>query len=207
MELKFLSPFKVTYIFGLQTLLIIIIIYIILSYITVDDNKSYCYVKYNNDCYIDNFYSIFTNFTFIQFLAFFIYSIIYGVYNILFSLIVKDYTICHIFLYYQFNVFESYFKEKNITIASIIINSVSILIEIFITLVFLEIIELKFWGINQDIKENIGKRAIKDVDETDSDNNSFLSDVYSDDDYITRFKELKEEGQENHNINNDNYES
>ena len=52
MELKFLSPFKVTYIFGLQTLLIIIIIYIILSYITVDDNKSYCYVKYNNDCYI-----------------------------------------------------------------------------------------------------------------------------------------------------------
>ena len=153
------------------------------------------------------FYSIFTNFTFIQFLAFFIYSFIYGVYNILFSLIVKDYTICHIFLYYQFNVFESYFKEKNITIASIIINSVSILIEIFITLVFLEIIELKFCGINQDIKENIGKRAIKDVDETDSDNNSFLSDVYSDDDYITRFKELKEEDQENHNIKNDDYES
>ena len=202
MDLKFFSPFKATYIFGLINLLIVIIIYMILSYITVDENKSYCYVKYNNDCYIDKFYNIFTNFTFIQFLGLFFYSIVIGILKVLFDFIVRDYTMCHIYLYYQFIVIYSFFKKKNNDTLSISINIVSIVIELLITLVFLEIIELKFCGLNKNIKENIEKRAMLDIVEKDSnDNNSVLSGVYSDENYITNFKELKELSQENLFIN------
>ena len=202
MDLKFFSPFKATYIFGLINLLIVIIIYMILSYITVDENKSYCYVKYNNNCYIDNFYSIFTNFTFIQFVGLFFYSIVIGILKVLFDFIVRDYTMCHIYLYYQFIVIYSFFKKKNNGTLSISINIVSIVIELLITLVFLEIIELKFCGLNKNIKENIEKRAMLDIVEKDSnDNNSVLSGVYSDENYITNYKELKELSQENLFIN------
>ena len=196
MEFKFFSPFKVTYTFGLISLLIAFIIYIIFSYITVDENKSYCFVKYNNNCYIDNFYSIFSNFTFIQFFGLFIYSILFAAINVLFNFIIKDYTICHIFLSYQLFAFETCFELENNTILSIIINIISILIEIFITLVFLEIIQLKFCGLDKNIRENIQKRAILDYENV-QDRKSNLPDAYIDENYITNYKELEEQTQKN----------
>ena len=75
MEVKFFSPYKVTYLFGLICLVIILIIYIILSFISVEEKNKYNFIKYKGKYYIENLFSVFCDFTFLQFLGLFFFSI------------------------------------------------------------------------------------------------------------------------------------
>jgi len=204
MEFKFFSPYKATYIFGLICLITVLIAYIILSFISFipdEENKDHCFVKYNYKCYIENFFSIFSNFSFIQFLSFFIYSFCSGIYQFLFDFIVKDFTMCHIFLYYQFYAFYSSRRRFSIMdsfeLTIIIITGIA---ELFITFVFLEIIQLNCCGLNENIKKNIQKRALLDSLDERSRNNSMASGLYADDDYYTNMKELKNKDNEEVNL-------
>ena len=189
MEVKFFSPYKVTYIFGLISLVIILICYLILSFISVKGTNSYCFINYKEKCYIENLFSIFCDFTFLQFLGLFLLSILQGMYQFVYNFIIKDYTMCHFFLYYQFYSLYSNIRRKssnNLILSFVIIFCI---LEFFITFVFLELIQLNFCGLNKDIKFNIEKRTLLETYETDSQKENRNSVVYNDNDYITKYDE------------------
>ena len=172
MEYKYFSPFKALYIFGFINGVIMIIIYCIVSFISVKKDSDFCCLKFENKCYFDNFKSIFKGFSFIQFLGLFLNMISVGGCQLLFNTISNDFTICHIFTYYTiysfYHIITIFKKYKEIFPFLII----SIILEIFMTLVFLEIIVINLWGLNKNVKINIEKRALLDSDTSQRNINS-----------------------------------
>ena len=171
MEYKFFSPYKALYIFGFINGVIILIIYFIFTYIPYDnDQNKYFSLEYNGKRYFDNFYAIFEGFNFFKFIGLFLYMISAGGSQLLFNFIANDFTMCHIFIYYQI-----YVLVENIMNGYYIITIITGVIELFVTLVFLEIIEMKCFGLNKNIKKNIEERAYLDsnnvnmVERNDSD--------------------------------------
>lgn len=162
MEYKFFSPYRATYIFGTICLIIVILLYIILSIMPVKDSHSYCFVKYKDKCYIDNFLSIFSGFSIVQFLCLFCYSLAGGVCQLLFNFIVKDFTMCHTFLYYQVSALYLSFTKNKINIFILIVIIITAVIELFISFIFLEILQVNICGLNKNVKINIEQRAIED---------------------------------------------
>ena len=161
MEYKFFSPFKICYVFGSINIIIIIILSTIFFF--VYDNND-CYFKENETCYLDNLFQKFSEFRILSALSIFLYSIIYGIIKFLFCYIINKYTIFHLFLFIQNREFAKYiYNEPNINAISIIIMSISYILEFFMILVFLEIIELNFCGLNENIKRKIKDRADDEV--------------------------------------------
>ena len=157
MEYKFFSPFKICYVFGLINSIIIITISTILFF-AYDNNN--CYFNENETCYLDNIFEKFSEFRIFSLLSMFLYSIIYGIVKFLFFYIINKYTIFHIFLFIQNREFTNYiYKEHNMPVISFIIMPISYILEFFMILVFLEIIELNFWGLNENVKRKIKDRA------------------------------------------------
>ena len=167
MESKYLSPYLICSTFGLVNGLITIISYFIVTYFPC--NNDFCDLIYNNNYYFDNIYSIFDNIYPIE-IFLYIYTIFQsGIYQILIYIIVNDFTICHIFLFYQVLEFADSFIEifnsdinNDINIVVVCILIMCCIFEIFIVLVLLEIIELGFCGLNYNTKRNIKKRALNE---------------------------------------------
>ena len=161
MESKYLSPYLICSTFGLINGLISIIFYFFVTYTPCIN--SFCELKYNNKYYFDNIYSVFDNISSIE-IFLYIYTIFQsGIYQILIYIIINDFTVCHIFLFYQALEFADSFieifnNEINYFIVCILI--LSGIFEIFIVLILLEIIELEFCGLNYNTKRNIRKRAL-----------------------------------------------
>ena len=161
---KYLSPYFICSSFGLINGLISIISYFIVTYVPC--NNDFCDLKYNNKFYFDNIYSIFDNIYPIEiFLN--IYTIFQsGIYQILIYIVVNDFTICHIFLFYQVIEFADTIVEinniekNNFVIYILIMTGI---FEIFTALVLLEIIELGFCGLNYNTKRNIKERALNEL--------------------------------------------
>jgi hypothetical protein len=161
MRSKYLSPYLICSTFGIINGLITIISYFIVTYFPCNNN--FCDLKYNNVYYFDNIYSVFDNIYPIE-----IFLIIYtiflsGIYQILLYIVINDFTICHIFLFYQVlefadTIIELKNSDKNIFVICILI--ISGIFEIFIVLIVLEIIELRFCGLNYNTKRNIKERAL-----------------------------------------------
>ena len=61
------------------------------------------------------------------------------------------------------------------TPSSFIINSVAGIVNFFLMLIFNEILELKFWGLNTNLISNINKRQKKDYDQEEEDDIGFRS--------------------------------
>ena len=159
MESKYLSPYLICSTFGLINGLITIISYFIVSYFPCNHNL--CDLE---KIYFDNIYSVFDNLTSIEILLL-IYTIFQsGVYQILVYIMINDFTVCHIFLFYQMleftDSFIEIFSSSNINLFVVCILIISGIFEIFIVLIFLEIIELGFCGLNYNTKRNIKKRAL-----------------------------------------------
>ena len=186
-EKKFFSQYKVIYIFGFIIFTIMIIIYAILTGISVNTESTFCFINYNNKCYLDNFFSIFTDFSFLQFLGLIFDAIFQCSLYIFFTFIISYNTICHVFPYYQFIAFSLSFK-KNTTLILIFIV-VSFIFEFFSTFVFLEIIILKCCGFNKNIKVNIDYRSRLDI-ESNRTSSRTLIDI--DDSYIVDSSPMKE---------------
>ena len=161
MEYKYLSPYFISSIIGLINGLIAIICYFIATYFPC--NNDFCELIYNNKRYFDNIYSIFDDIYPTE-IFLYIYTIFQsGIYQILIYITINDFTVCHIFLFYQIIEFadtlvEIFITNKNIFAICIVITSG--IFEIFIVLVFLEIIELGFCGLNYNTKRNIKERAL-----------------------------------------------
>ena len=170
MESKYLSPYQICSIFGFVNGAIIMITYFLVSY-NPCNHYLLCSLEYNNQHYFDNIYSVFEDLNPFEifFMIYFIFN--YGIFQIIIYITVHDYTICHIFLFYQVLEFiDSLFETQDHSILLWIIILSGVL-EIFVTLVFLELIELKFCGFEENLKNNIKNRALLDSNISNNDNN------------------------------------
>ena len=115
---------------------------------------------------MDNIFDFFNTVkNFSNFLIILIYHGINGINFILFNMIIEEDTICHMFLPYQIKNYFKTIREFGWDIIKDpmgLLVLISFILETIVSLVFLEIIELKFWGLNRDTKFNIQQRATLD---------------------------------------------
>ena len=162
MEYKYFSPYKICYIFGTINSILIIIIYFIISKFKCNEKSILCSVEYKNSFYFDNIYYVFSKYSIGMIISLFLLIICFGITKLLFNIIINHYSVCHIFLFLQNSGIVSSIgfdieKRKFIILQTIIIYFSNI-INIFFSLVFLEIIELNCCGLNINLKKNIKKR-------------------------------------------------
>jgi hypothetical protein len=166
MNYKFFSPYKVCYIFGSINMIIILILLFILSGVKCSSDEI-CKIKYNDDFYFDNIFIIFQNIYAYQIFIIILISILLGTLKLMINLIINYYSVCHIFLFLENNgvidsIKHEFFNQSGAFIQ--ITHGIAHFLNFFFSAVFLEIIELKFCGLNKNYKINIIKR----VDEEDN---------------------------------------
>ena len=154
LEFLFCSVYEVLFYEGIFRLIAYIIV---LSIYTNMPNLNRCDVKYNNLCYIDNFFSYYDSLNWKEILIF-IFVMTYYIFYFLFSLLTIK----------QFNAFyyiiillsvEKIIYNFDIETWKICLNLIIFIFVIFMTLVFLEIIELNCFGLQNNTKRNINNRA------------------------------------------------
>ena len=169
MEKKYMSPYKVCFLFGVFNLIIVSLVYFIASFYSCDGYL--CLEEYNGKYYFGNFVSILNINIFILLLFFTLKSIVL----ILNYVIINEFSVCHSFLLIKI----SQMLENSIHIlifgfgddasSNIIIASIFIFFGfyIFFIFLFLEIIEINSCNINYNTKKNIASRANSDFDMED----------------------------------------
>ena len=163
MLLKFYSPYKATYIFGFINCIISLILLIAFSYIDVG---SIGLLSYDGGIYFDNIFFIFNTYNIGQMIILFFMGIVLGAMKLLYNVTINYFSVCHIFLLLQSRSFSSSVNEeieKNSGPFAISMINLCNFIEFLISLVFLEIVELNFCGLNENTKKNIQKRAEEDT--------------------------------------------
>ena len=171
MEFKYISPYKMTFIFGIIHFFIIILIYIIVSFIPC--SEKFCKTIYNEKYYFAHIFEIFSITGIFLFFIFLMRAFLITLNYV----IILYFSVCHSFLYFQFseagnlllnieNINYSYFYYfKYITFPAYAIGSIIILI-------FLEIIEIHLCGISYNTKNNIRGRSESDIE--------FIEDIHVD---------------------------
>ena len=156
MEYRFCSPYKISFSQGIFGLIINTILLTIFSHIEMK-NEKYQNIEYMGKKYLDNFYQ-FTEGINIKIILVFIVSMICRLSFNLFSIItVKNYTPSHIALILLIGeitfIFNSEIDWKFFT------KIIILIILAFSLLVFTEIIELNFCGLQKYTRKNIAERA------------------------------------------------
>ena len=160
-EKYYFSPYKICFLIGFIKLVLFLLICLI----------------YNR---FDLLYSIIFSqeLPFLSYFYFIFFIFISPISLLLINMIIEKYTICHIFLINQIYCFSNSLlfciyrqnkaKKNSITIIMIIVGKIiTFIFEMFLTLVFLELVELKCFGLNKNLKKYIEKRAIEDTDDLD----------------------------------------
>jgi len=152
MQSIFISPYKYNFIIGIINFPLIIIIYLIISFTPLG--------KENGDLlYVDNIFTIFKDeFDLINVIILISFPIAYGLYTSIFNKVIYDYTLYHSYILLLLENFIKDIINKDKTFNIFIISC--FFIELIMILIFLEIIELNFWGLNKNLKKNIESRAL-----------------------------------------------
>ena len=159
MENKFISPYKCNFLVGIFNFPLIIIIYIIISFTPLGN-------KNNKNYYVYNFFSLFEEgLNIINAFRLISFPFIYGISVCLFNKIIYDFTLYHSYIpllieNFIIDIF-SQIKNENKIILIVLISS--FIIELIMILVFMEIIELHFCGLNENLKKNIELRALNET--------------------------------------------
>ena len=193
MDIKYISPYKILIIFGIIGTIISTAVGIISSFIKCGSIGSsdidFCNIKNNatNETYFENIPLYWETFTegikyfFIEMLLFLIGIITNFFFQLFYIIVIKLLTPIHIiFLNLTYTFFLriiAYFysmikgkKEGNsinnaiLVIILIIFDIIIKAIVIFALLVYLEIIELKFYNYNYNLRENIIQRSIEEYE-------------------------------------------
>jgi hypothetical protein len=141
---------------------IIILLYIIFTFIKCPNLDQICKIEESDDKYFDNILTLFKDFSPFYALISIILAIFSGINSALINYILNHYTPFHTVLpliIYQFMI--DFFK--NLKSAVLIVVIITFIINILMTSVFLEMIELNFWGLNKNTKKNIAFRAAEDL--------------------------------------------
>jgi hypothetical protein len=177
-QYKYYSIYKCCYMVGFINVPIIIIIYFIVTYIPCENLS--CDLEYGKDGiikkYFDNIYSLFTGNVYpLEIISYIFYSIGLGGFEVLLNETLNNYTIYHTLFIIQIIGFITdaikVFKEQ-LTKFLLVIGFG--FLEIFFTLVFLEIVELNFCGLDKNLKKRITSRSLIDseivLDDINEDN-------------------------------------
>ena len=112
---------------------------------------------------IDDYEKYFTNFNGIEILVALGVMITQLGMDICITITDKNESPCHIFIIFVFGQLAYYFFNLNEYLVIVII---CLILMLFFTLVFNEIIEINLWGLSLNTKRNIINRAQSDGDET-----------------------------------------
>ena len=176
MKFKFISPYKSNFMIGVINVSLIIIIYIIISFTTFGKKENG-----NNIYYYDNIYDLFENIRQIDAINAILLTLLpfaYGIYTLLINKIIYEFTLYHIYIPLLFERFISEIINQTDAF-DIIILTIFFTFELIIILVFLEIIEVNFCGLNENLKRNIESRGIIDSSLINNDEND---DEYNEND-------------------------
>jgi len=156
MKYKYISPYKINYMIGMINLPIIIIIYIIISFTPLG--------RYESDYYYGNIFDLFKNIrnlNTINIILIITLPFVYGILLFLTNKIIYDFTIYHVYIPSLVeNFLGIIFKNTEFTENIVLISS--FFIELIMILIFLEIIELNFCGLNENLIRNIELRSFVD---------------------------------------------
>ena len=173
MKYKFVSPYKCNFIIGIIYFPLIIIIYVIISFTKLGEkNKN---ININNNIYywdsISELFKSINNINVINAIRLISLPIVYGIYFLVINKTIYDFTIYHLYIPLLIENFIRGTIEKEINIFLLI---TFFCIEFIMILIFLEIIEINFCGLNENLKRNIESRGridssltIEDDDELD----------------------------------------
>ena len=166
MDSLFMTPYEITYYEGIFGIIInIIFLSIATKYelvnppLIIELAKS---CKYKDKTYLDNFYDYWESFHGIEILLFIVEMFSRALFNLFGHIIAKDFTPSHVILLLMLGEVLLSFKTEFTTIK--IISFIIILFEIFMLLIFTEIIELNFCGLEYNTKKNIRKRVKNIID-------------------------------------------
>ena len=161
MDSLFMTPYEITYYEGIFGIIInIIFLSIATKYelvnppLIIELAKS---CKYKDKTYLDNFYGYWESFHGIEILLFIVEMFSRALFNLFGHIIAKDFTPSHVILLLMLGEVLLSFKTE--FTATKIISLIIILFEIFMLLIFTEIIELNFCGLEYNTKKNIRKRV------------------------------------------------
>ena len=184
MDKTFCSEYELCFYKGAITLVAYIISFTIIS--NVEIKTDYYSVEYKGKYYIDNFYHYINSLNAKEIFVFILQMIYYFVYNLFILITIKNYTACHsliIFIFYQLSVDH---KEK----WRIFVDIIIFIIILFMLLIFNEVIELNFYGLQKNTKKNIRERANSEILENNNDQLDKIPDV--NDDFNDEYDEAKE---------------
>jgi len=169
MKYEYTSPYMCNFMIGVINVPIIILMSFIISYTPLGNDKS--------EYHYDNIFGLFKDLGKIDIKSAIILislPFVFGIEVFIIIRIINDYSIFHMYIPLLINHFIQNII-KNFEIIEIIFLISCFFIELIMILVFLEIIEIKFCGLNENLKRNIELRAMID---------SSLSNENDDDDEI-----------------------
>ena len=181
MDKNYFSPLKVCYLIGFFNFIISSISLFILSNI-----------KKNSE-YIFSFSSIRKDEIFKAIIFFTFFPLMNGISKLLINVILNKYTMFHLFIFFKFDALIdssiiAYQKKEKKKIYSAIDLSLHLL-ECFMHFVYLEMVELNFCGLSQNIKRKIKDRASKEYNEIDEEQKNLDVNFDLDGGYTSNFNE------------------
>ena len=172
MENLFCTTYEIVFYEGFYSLSAFIILLTI--YTNIEIGEENCRIKINEKCYYDNFYHYFETLKNVSEVFIFLFVMVYYIFYYIFIVFtIKEFTPFHILIILLFE--EMILYTYDIEIFRIIINLLLFLLILFMFLVFVEVIELNFFGLQKNTKRNIMERSQSeiennmDVDNRDSD--------------------------------------
>ena len=203
MHYKYFSHFKAAYVFGFINSILLIIVYVIVSFIPCD--LSLCDIKYNEKFYIDNIFYIYNNLNLKTIILYIITSILFGFVSIIYNYVIDYYTICCFFLTInnKEQVLYNYLPTNSNKFLDFIENFISLL-QVFAILVFQEWIELHFCELDKNIKKNIQNRADDDLKLNVMDTEELIQNQLEEEDDNKEINDIQKNEEEENELNDDN---
>ena len=163
MDYKFCSPFEITFYEGFLAFIFNIIFLIISTNIQLADdfkyNSLFTITEYKGKKYLDNFYSYFDKLNVIEVSLFIVSMIGRLLFNLFSHITIKYFTSSHVFLILIMGEMSSIdFRDRNKDVR-FIFSIIIFIIEFLMILIFCEIIELNFCGLEKNTKKNIMERT------------------------------------------------
>ena len=171
MKYKFVSPYKICYMIGIINVPIISIIYIVISFFDLGN----CDINKHDIDYCLNIFESFKEIDALNYFRLISLSLSYGVLMALFNKTINEFTLYHIYIpllveNFIKNIISYSGNDDDDSFFIIIFLCISFFIELFMILVFLEIIEVNFWGLDKNLKKHIELRSINETYSTFLDN-------------------------------------
>lgn len=171
MDHAFCSPFEITFYEGIMGLIMNIIFLIISTNVPLSPHFKYKNIlkisDYKGKMYLDNFYTYIDNFDFTEFLLFTITMFGRVLFNLFSHLTIRYFTSSHVVFLLIMGEVTLDWSEKDAD--EVILTAIIFFIEFLMLLVFCEIIELNFCGLEVNTRRNIQERVKKEQYEDDDD--------------------------------------